>query len=145
MKTAVLKQSLPHFGLAWIMLSLALGVHVLDEALNDFLSFYNPTALAIREKLPFLPLPVFTFDVWLTGLILAVTILLLLAPLAFRGVKWVRLVSYPFAILMLLNGLAHITVSLYQSRLMPGVYSSPLLLAAAVYLLWSVRHYKSES
>lgn len=140
MKTAVLKQAPPHFGLAWITLSLALGVHVPDEALNDFLSVYNPAVQAIREKLPFLPLPVFTFNVWLTGLILAVTILLLLAPLAFRGVKWIRLASYPFAILMLLNGLAHITVSLYQARLMPGVYSSPLLIAAAIYLLWSARH-----
>jgi hypothetical protein len=64
MKTAALQQAPPHFGLAWITLGLALGVHVSDEALNDFLSAYNPTVLAIREKLPFLLLPAFTFGVW---------------------------------------------------------------------------------
>jgi hypothetical protein len=50
-----------------------------------------------------------------------------------------RLLSYPFAVLMLLNGLGHIAGSFYLGRLAPGVYSAPLLLASSIYLLWSVR------
>jgi len=127
------------FGRAWVALALALALHVADEAANDFLSVYNPSVRAIRERFPFLPLPEFTFTVWLGGLMLAVTLLLALSPLAFRGVRWLRLFSVPYAVLMLFNGLGHIAGSVYFSRLMPGVYSAPLLLAASVYLLFSVK------
>ncbi len=44
-----------YFGLAWIVFALAIAVHVADEAAHDFLSVYNPTVRAIRERLPFLP------------------------------------------------------------------------------------------
>src|SRR6266542_4138641 len=97
--------SVNHRGWAWMSLCLALAAHVFDEAMTDFLSVYNPTVLAIRQKFQFFPMPVFTFEVWLTGLIAAIIILLLLAPFAFRQRGWIRLLSYPFAILMLLNGL----------------------------------------
>ena len=124
-------------------LCLALGAHVFDEAMTDFLSVYNPTVQAIRQKFQFFPMPVFTFEVWLTGLIAAIVILLLLAPFAFRqrGRQrgWIRPLSYPFAVLMLLNGLGHIAGSFYLGRPAPGVYSAPLLLAGSIYLLWSVR------
>ena len=49
-------------GLAWVLLTLALAAHVVDEAVNDFLSFYNPAVQAIRQVAPFLPLPTFTFE-----------------------------------------------------------------------------------
>jgi len=128
-----------HRGLAWVTLCLALAVHVADEALTDFLSVYNPAVRALRQKLPFLPLPTFTFDVWLTGLILAVILLLFLSPYAFRRARWMTVLSYPFGIIMLGNGLGHIIGSFYLGRLMPGVYSAPLLLASSIYLLWSIR------
>jgi len=128
-----------HRGWAWVSLCLALAVHVFDEAMTDFLSVYNPTVRAIRQRFSFFPMPVFTFEVWLTGLIAAIIILLLLSPFAFRQKVWVGLLSYPFGVLMLLNGLGHIAGSFYLGRPMPGVYSAPLLLAASIYLLWSVR------
>jgi hypothetical protein len=117
---------------------LSLAIHVIDEALTDFLSVYNPTVLAIRERFPFFPLPVFTFKIWLSGLIGAVLLLLLLSPFAFRDAKWIRILSYPLGILMLGNGLLHIGGSFYLGRAMPGVYSSPLLLASSIYLLTRV-------
>jgi uncharacterized protein with HXXEE motif len=131
--------SVNHRGWAWMSLCLALAAHVFDEAMTDFLSVYNPTVQAIRQKFQFFPMPVFTFEVWLTGLIAAIIILPLLAPFAFRQRGWIRLLSYPFAILMLLNGLGHIAGSFYLGRLAPGVYSAPLLLAGSIYQLWSVR------
>jgi hypothetical protein len=126
-------------GYAWVGLTLALALHVADEAAHDFLSVYNPAVTAIRLRFPFLPLPVFSFSVWLTGLILAVLALLALAPLAFRGNRWLVRLSYPFAGLMFANGLGHIAYSLYNRTLMPGVWSSPLLLAASVWLIISAR------
>ncbi len=135
---AVLKGALSH-GRAWVALCLALAVHVADEALTDFLSVYNPAARAIQKQFPFLPVPTFTFEAWLTGLILAVLILLALSPFAFRGARWMVSVSYVFGALMLVNGLGHLTGSIYLGRLMPGVYSAPLLLAASSWLLAAAR------
>lgn len=123
------------YGLAWVTLAAALALHVLDEALNDFLSVYNPMVLAIRQKLPFLPLPTFTFEVWIAGLISAIVLLFCLSPFAFHGAKWLRWPARIFAVLMILNGAQHIIGSFYLGRLMPGVYSSPLLIAASLYLL----------
>jgi hypothetical protein len=111
---------------------------VSDEALTDFLSVYNPAVVAIRQKLPFLPLPTFTFGAWLTGLIIAVIILLSLSPIAFRSERLVSLLSYPYGIIMLGNGLLHIVGSFYLGRMMPGVYTAPLLIVISMYLLWSV-------
>ncbi len=122
-------------GWAWVALTLALAVHVADEALTDFLSVYNPTVEAIRVRYPWVPLPTFTFGVWLGGLILAVVLLLVLSRFVFQGAGWTVPFSYFFGVLMMGNGLLHIAGSFYFGRLMPGVYSSPLLLAGSVWLL----------
>lgn len=133
-----------HWGWAWVALCLALAVHVTDEALTDFLSVYNPAVRAIRQRLPLLPLPVFTFKVWLTGLILAIVFLLGLSVFVFRGAWWMKPLAYIYGVIMLANGLGHIAGSIYLGRLMPGVYSSPLLLAASVYLLMQTQHRHGE-
>ena len=127
------------FGLAWLALCATLAVHVTDEALTDFLSVYNPAVRALRERLPFLPLPTFTFKIWLAGLILAIAVLTSLAPLAFRGRRLAAWLAYPYAAIMFANGLGHIGGSIYLGRLMPGVYSAPLLLAASAFLFVQAR------
>ena len=127
------------WGWSWIALSLALALHVWDEAVHDFLSVYNLTVRAIREQLPFLPLPTFSFGIWLTGLILFVLVLLLLSGLAFQGRRWLRPISYALAVLMIGNGMLHVFASLYKGEMMPGVYSSPVLIGAAVWLIVQLR------
>ena len=126
------------FGPAWVGLCVAFGIHVVDEALTDFLSVYNPMVRDLRARFPFLPLPSFTFRGWLTGLVLAVVVLASLTPFAYRGAGWMRPVAVAFGIVMVSNGLLHVVGSVYMRRAMPGVYSAPLLLAAAVYLLAAV-------
>ena len=126
-------------GLAWVLLTLALATHVIDEALNDFLSFYNPTVHAIRQVAPFLPFPTFTFESWLSGLVFAIVVLAAITPIVISGGRWTISLSYFFAVFMILNGLGHITVSIYLGQAMPGVYSSPLLLAASAFLLGATR------
>src|SRR2546428_193058 len=93
-----------HFGLAWAALCAGFASHVADEALTDFLSVYNPAVRAIRARFPFLPLPTFTFRVWLTGLVLAVGVLASLTPFAIRGAPWMRPIAYAFGIVMAGNG-----------------------------------------
>src|SRR5438105_15091591 len=85
-------------GPAWLALCIALGIHVVDEALTDFLSIYNPAVRAIRARFPFLPLPTFTFPVWLGGLIAVTLFLLALAPPAFRGQPAMRPAAHEFGV-----------------------------------------------
>lgn len=120
---------------AWVTLCAALAIHVTDEALTNFLSVFNPTVLAMRERYPFLPLPTFTFEGWLSGLTLGVAGLLALSPFAFRAAKWMVPVCYSFGGLMFINGLGHLAGSIYLGHLMPGAYSAPLLLAASFFLI----------
>jgi hypothetical protein len=124
-----------YYGFAWLALCLALAVHVADEALTDFLSVYNPVARTIRQRVPFLPVPIFCFGVWLGGLILGTILLLCLTPFAFQEASWMKPLSALFGVMMIGNALLHLTGSLYFRRALPGLISSPLLLASATFLL----------
>lgn len=140
-------------GLAWVLLCIALALHVTDEALTNFLGVYNPTIIALRGRFPWWPMPVFTFRVWLSGLVIAIVLLLAVSPFVFRGARWMRPIAYIFAIIMLANGLSHtagtifgrgLVASVHFARPMPGFYSSPLLLAGSIYLLWQLRRTEPE-
>jgi hypothetical protein len=119
---------------AWLFLAGALALHVTDEALTGFLSFYNPLVVSLRERLGWFPMPTFTFDVWLTGLVLAVIVLALATPWIRRGGTGTVTASWIFAAFMFLNGIGHLAGSAYFGRWLPGATSSPLLLVASVML-----------
>lgn len=127
------------FGHAWVALSVVLGLHVLDEALTDFLSVYNPIVRAARERLGWFPMPEFTFGVWVTGLCLLVAVLLSLSPLAYRGSRVLRIAAYPFAVIMLLNGIGHLVGSVFLGRWAPGATTGPLLIISSLWLLARAR------
>ncbi|MGZ4854970.1 MAG: HXXEE domain-containing protein [Candidatus Angelobacter sp.] len=127
-------------GFAWLGFGVAIAIHVLDEATHDFLAFYNPNARTIRERLPFLPLPTFIFRTWLLTLAVGIAIFLCLSPFAFRGVRRARVAAIVVAFLVGIgNAGLHILSSIYYHRWMPGVYSSPLLLLAAIFLIVTAR------
>jgi hypothetical protein len=128
------------FGHAWIALGLALAIHVADEAANDFLALYNPTARAIQDRLGGFPFPpTFSFTGWLTGLMLVVLAWLALAPLAYRGHRWLLPLAIVLSVIHMVNGVGHNLMSLWLVRPAPGVWSSPLLLASAIWMLMVVR------
>ncbi len=133
------------FGIWWLVFGYTLSLHVLDEAAHDFLAVYNPTATAIRRAMPFLPLPVFSFQIWAASLLCGLTLWLALAPFAFRAGQWQRWLAVPIAVLAgIVNGLVHIVSSLYFHRFMPGVYSAPLILLSGIMLLRSASQRKCE-
>lgn len=126
------------FGWAWVAATVALGLHVLDEATHDFLSWYNPRALRIRRVLRGLPFPpTFTFVPWVAGLILGVLALSALIPSAFAGRSWLRPVAYLLAAIHVANGLLHLGGSVLARRWVPGVLTAPLLLAAGCWLAFA--------
>jgi len=117
---------------AWLLLVGTLALHVIDEALTGFLQFYNPLVLRIRSRLAWFPMPTFSFDAWLGGLIALIVVLVSLTPIVRRGGVAIRVVSTVFAALMFLNGLGHLAGSVYFGRWLPGATSAPLLLATGV-------------
>ena len=140
--------SRPNFGYAWLALCLSFCLHVADEALTGFLPLYNATVLALRAERSWYPMPVFEYRGWLTGLIVANLVLLLLTPFAFRNARALRPLAYIFAVIMLLNGIGHTLATIFGRgpvasivipRPAPGFYSSPFLLVASVYLLVTLK------
>ena len=126
-------------------LTVALGLHVADEAITDFLPAYNSIVGTIRESYPWIPLPSFTFSAWLTGLVVGVLILLLLSSMVFAGHRVFRPISYFLGVLMMLNSLAHIGISIYLGELAPGALSSPVLFLAALMLIVTTRRVGSSA
>ena len=127
-----------NFGLAWVAFAVAVAVHVADEAAHDFLSLYNPNALAIRRRLHLPFPPVFTFRRWIVSLVAGIGLLLILSPAAFHGAHWLRLVAAPLAVLVgLANAAIHLIGSIWYRRPLAGLLSSPLLLVIGSWLLWA--------
>src|SRR5688572_1711752 len=133
------------FGHAWVGLTIVLALHVADEALTDFLSVYNPLVREARARLGWFPMPEFTFGVWLTGLCALVLLLLALSPFAYRGSRALRLVAYPYAAIMFLNGIGHLAASAYLDRWAPGATTAPLLLLASTWLVVAARAVEAHS
>ena len=130
--------------LAWMVLCGALAIHVADEALTGWLDWYNPTVRAIHEQYPIVSilLPTFTFEIFLSLLIFAVVTLVAVSYFVWKGRWAMRPISHIFAVVMLSNGVFHIAHSIYMRELMPGVYTSPLLLAASIVLIVYTRAYQ---
>lgn len=135
----------PRQAVAWVALTLALAVHVADEALHDFLAFYNPLAMSLRDMLLWTWMPTFEFGAWLGGLIGAVAALLSMSWFAFYRARWMVWASLFYGLLMLLNGLLHLGASAYLQKEVPGVWSAPLLAGFGAWLMVeAAREWKSN-
>jgi len=119
--------------IAWLLLVSAVGLHVFDEAMTDFLPTYNQLVLDFRNKLGFFPAPTFSFGVWLSGLVTAVILGYCITIFVARGGKIIRIITTVLGILMAVNALGHFFGSIYSGKVFPGTWSSPFLLAAALF------------
>ncbi len=134
----------PKLAIAWVALTLAFGIHVADEALHDFLAFYNPLAMSLRDMLLWTWMPTFEFGAWLGWLIGAVAALLSMSWFAFYRARWMVWTSFCYGLVMLLNGLLHLGASAYLQKEVPGVWSAPLLGGCGAWLLVeAVREWRS--
>ncbi len=131
--------------MAWVALAAAIALHVTDEAVTDFLPLYNTIVSSLRASYSWIPLPTFSFSVWITGLIAGVGILLALSPLVFSGNLYLRPVAYFLGVLMTINALAHLAGSVYLGEIAPGALSSPILLIAAVALVVTTRRVRGRA
>jgi hypothetical protein len=135
------------FGPGWLVLCLAFVLHVADEATTGFLAVYNATVMSLRAESGWLPDLTLGFRDWLTLMIVVNLILLALTPFAFQGRRWMRPIAYIYAAIQILNAaghtwgsiMGHSVAAVQFGRPAPGFYSSPFLVAAAVWLLVELR------
>jgi hypothetical protein len=120
MKQAAKDGGSGNFGLAWLLLCLAFGLHIWDEAAHDFLRYYNATVLTLYSHFSWFPRIDLDFRPWLYGLVGGTLLLLLLTPFAYRNARWFRAAGYLFAGVQLLNGLNHIVLTI-RGRSVPSV------------------------
>jgi hypothetical protein len=147
MSQGVKNGSSGNFGLAWLLMCLAFGLHIWDEAAHDFLRYFNATVLTIWAQFSWFPRMDMEFRSWLFGVSGVATVFLLLTPFAYRNARWVRPLGYFFAGVQLLNGLGHILVTILGHTVpsvafdgpAPGFYTAPLLVILSLFLFWSLR------
>jgi hypothetical protein len=128
------------------LLSMAFALHIWDEAAHDFLRYFNATVLALYGHFSWFPRMDMEFRSWLVRLLVANLLLLGLTPWAYRNAGWLRPLAYVFAGVEFLNGTGHLVATILGHTVpsvrfegpAPGVYSAPLLLLLAAYLLWSL-------
>lgn len=119
----------------WFVLVAVLALHVVDEAMSGFLDFYNPLVTRLRSRVSWFPMPTFSFDVWLGGLIALVIVLAPIGVAVRRGAPGTRVASWAFAAIMLLNGVGHLAGSVYFGHWLPGTTTAPLLVVGSVLLI----------
>ena len=144
------ERSTSGFGGPWLLLTIAFGLHVFDEATTGFLAVYNPTVTILRQRWGWFPMPNFSFREWLIDLCIGVAICFALTIPAYRGARWLRPLGWLYAVIHFLNAtghtigtiLGHTVAAVTFPRPAPGFYSSPLLFIASVWLmvrLWKTR------
>jgi hypothetical protein len=125
-------------GRAWLCVCLLLAAHVIEEAAGGFLGVWNPFLATVGQGTG-IPMPQFAFADWLARLVIGVTALIALTPLAYRGVRWLAPASYVLGIVMVVNGINHLLSPVYLDRFLPGQFTSPLLIATSLWLMGQAR------
>jgi hypothetical protein len=132
---------------AWLTMVSAIGLHVFDEAMTGFLPTYNQIVIDLRKQLGVFPAPTFSFGVWLGGLIGGISIGYGMTLFVARGGKVIRIITTVLGILMIVNAFSHFFGSIYFAKFFPGIWSSPFLLVAALFVTiqgfrgdWQIKH-----
>lgn len=137
---------------AWLLLVSTVGLHVCDETMTDFLPFWNQFVIDLRERFGFFLAPTFSFGVWFGGLIGAIILGYCMTPIVARGGKIIRVITVILGVLMVGNALGHLLGSVYFGKVLPGMWSSPFVLLAGIFVIiqglrgdWQGKHRLMES
>lgn len=119
---------------AWLVLTFALTLHVAEGALRNYLDFYNPLAMSLRDMLLWTWMPTFTFAAWIGGWIVMLAALYGMAWFAAYPVRWITWAAIGYAEVIFLFAAAKLGFAIYLQKAIPGIYTAPLLLAASWWL-----------
>lgn len=109
----------------------ALLIHVADEAIGDLVSYYNLTIDEINSDLGTTVLPTLILEYWLAAMLIVIAILFSLTRWVSRVSSMARRLVLVVSALMVLNGVGHVIGSIFLGHLLPGFWSSPLLIVVS--------------
>lgn len=130
--------TLQRWTVAWFVLSAALALHIAEEATSGAYLVYGETLDFLRQIYPQLAIPPFKFSVWLFDITGTILVLLSLTWLVQKRFRIMRPASFALATFTTANAMMHILFSLASDRVLAGTLTSPLLLAASLFLLLSI-------
>ncbi len=119
---------------AWLALTVALTFHVIEGALRNYLDFYNPLAMSLRDMMLWTWMPTFTFAAWIGGWIVILAALYGMTWFAAYAVRWMVWFAIAYAEVIFLFAAAKLGFAIYLQKAIPGVYTAPLLLIASSWL-----------
>lgn len=119
---------------AWLAVTFALMLHVLEGALRNYLDFYNPLAMSLRDMLLWTWMPTFTLAAWLGGWTAILTVLYGMTWFAAYAARWMVWAAIAYAEVMFLFAAAKIGFAIYLEKAIPGLFTAPLLLIASAWL-----------
>jgi hypothetical protein len=122
-------------GMPWLVLCLALAIHVAEEIGSGFLASYELALESMRRLVPYVESPHISLTIWLAASIGLVLLLALLTPLAYRGARGMRTLMLWVIGLALANVLGYVGGSVLAGWPIPGVYSTAALAAACAYAI----------
>lgn len=124
--------------IAWLLLCLVLALHIYEEATRGSYLAYD----LVRRLFPWLP--PFHFEIWLLNVGGAVVVLVGLTWFVHKRLPIMRLASYALAIFATGNAMLHLLLSLAWNQALIGMFTSPLLLAASLFLFVSIPRSEAE-
>lgn len=119
---------------AWLALTVVLTLHVVEGAIRDYLSFYNPLAMSLRDTMLWTWMPTFTLAAWLGGWTAILASLYGLTWFAIYPARWVVWAAFFYGEVVWLFAAAKLGFAIYLEKPIPGVFTTPLLLIASTWL-----------
>ncbi len=131
-------RTLQRWTIAWFVLCVVLALHIAEEAASGDYRAYGQSLDLLRQFFPQLPIPQFSFTVWLVDIAGAIIVLFLLTGLVHNNLQIMRAASYALAVFTTANAMLHILLSLASDQVLAGTLTSPPLLAASLFLFLSI-------
>lgn len=130
-------RNLGQWTLAWFLACAVFALHIVDEGLNGTFGFYSDLERLFTQLLPSLNITPFNFDVWLLNMTGTLVVLFALTPLVAARNALMVPASWAFAAFLTGNSAFHLLMSAGRGELVTGALSSPLMLAAGLFLFVS--------
>lgn len=123
---------------AWAIGCIAFAVHIAEEIAYGSFGVYADFNVFVNTVFPWLQLPAYHYEVWLTNLVGAAIVLSALTWLVYVKRGPMRIASYVFALFLTLNGMGHLYAAVTMSTYFPGGMTAALLVAAGLFLFVSI-------
>lgn len=131
--------------LAWLIGCIAFAAHIGEEIAYGSFGVYADFSVFVNTLFPWLRLPPYNYEIWLTNLIGTSVVLLALTGLVYVKRGPMRLASHLFAAFLTLNGMGHLYAALTMSTYFPGAMTAGLLIVAGLFLFVSIPASSSQT